>query len=234
MTRLSIVIPAYNEQFRLKNTCEEYKNWCVIKAIPFEIIIVNNGSRDNTERLVNLLSQRHQNIKGITLSEPGKGLAVKTGVLCSKGDYILVADADCATKPDQIAKLIRRLEEGADLAIGSRNIKPYIVSRSAPRKLIATVMNYLANFYLQTRISDHFCGFKMYKKQSAQDIFARQKIIGFSADPEVLFIAQKFGYEISEVPIEWREQPGSKVKLRDIFRIIWDLLSIKDLHRISS
>ena len=234
MNKLSIVIPAYNEQDRLKETCEKYSSWCRSEAILFEIIIVNNGSIDGTANLITNLTEADKDLKGFTLPAPGKGLAVKTGVLCAKGDYILVTDADCATEPDQILKLMWQLNAGMDIAIGSRNMPTSFAPRSLQRKLISKIMNFVSNSYLNTGISDHFCGFKLFTREFGESVYARQKITGFSADPEILFIAQQSGYQISEVPIKWQEKPGSKIRVTSICQIVWDLLMIKQLHKISA
>lgn len=230
MPELSIIIPAHNEQDRIEPTVREYVQWCKAQKIAWEMILVNSASQDKTDNIIKRLAKEFLEIKCITLEIAGKGLAVKTGVLRAGGKYILFTDADCATLPNEVSKLILHIKQDNDLVIGTRNSSGLDVKRSFIRKTLAKIMNSFTNIYLKTELSDHYCGFKLFTAESAKKIFSIQKIDGYSFDPEILFVANKLGYKIAEVPIKWEEKPGSKLRIFSIFEILFDLLRIKKLH----
>ena len=227
---LSIVIPAFNEEARLGPTLEAYLAYCSQMARRVEVIVVDDGSLDKTSVVVNSFAARHPEVRLIRLAEnQGKGQAVRSGVVNAQGKRILFADADGATPLSEIERLEAALEAGADVAIGSRALHDQGVRIEARlyRRVIGRIFHGLVELLTVPRVKDTQCGFKLFRGPVAHDLFSRMRIRGFSFDVEVLMMAQRRGYAIAEVPVNWTHQPGSKVNLvtdsasmlRDLFLI---------------
>ena len=231
----SIVIPAHNEQNRLPRTVLETVSWCAEHLDGFEMIIVDDGSRDETLTLARLFSRQIENIRVVACPHRGKGEAVRMGMLNAEGDYVLFMDADGATPVCEIPKLIHALNAGADIAIGSRAVRENgetVVVTRWYRKVIGRIFSRIVNALLIPGIADTQCGFKMFRRKTIPDIFPRQKIEGFAFDVEILFLAGQFGFSVVEVPVNWVNQEGSKVNLLvDSIRMFKDILRIRWLHR---
>ena len=232
---LSIVIPAYNEEGRLPETLRKTVNWCGAHDLEFEVIVVDDGSRDGTLALGRLFEETDKRVRVLPCAHQGKGAAVRTGVLNAKGHFVLFMDADGATPLTEIPKLIAGIEEGYDVAIGSR-----VVSREGEaevktplhRRIIGRTFAFFTGLLALGGIADTQCGFKMFRGDIAVAIFSRQKTVGFAFDVELLFIARRLSLSIVEVPVNWVAQPGSKVNLvTDSFRMLWDICRISWLHR---
>jgi len=230
MHSLSVIIPAHNEQDRIEKTIIQFIEWYRKKLDWFEIIIVNNGSTDQSHTVIDRISSAFAEVKYLDIPTAGKGLAIKHGISHALGEFVLIADADCSTDPLEVLKLLKKAATGSDIVIGSRNLPQSITERALLRKLIAAPMNLFANVYLSTRVSDHFCGFKLFTNEAASAIFKLQRIKGYSYDPEILYIARIHNFEISEIPIVWQEKPNSRIKFMDIFRILFDILIIRKIH----
>ena len=232
---LSIVIPAYNEQARLPRTVLEAIGWCTRRGLNFELIISDDGSRDQTLALGHLFEESDNRVRAFACPHTGKGGAVRFGVLNAKGRYILFMDADGATPLDEISKLLSALEQGHDVAIGSRIVQnpgEVEVKTSLHRKLIGRCFAFFVNLFAFGGIGDTQCGFKMFRREAALAIFPRQKTVGFAFDVEILFIARRLSLSIVEVPVNWVAQPGSKVNLvTDSIKMLWDICRIQWLHR---
>jgi len=232
---LSIVIPAYNEQSRLPRTVLETIRWCTQRRVNFELIISDDGSRDETLALGRLFEQSDARVRTLACPHMGKGSAVRFGVLNARGRYVLFMDADGATPLDEIPKLTAALEQGHDVAIGSRVVQnpgEVEVKTSFHRRLIGRCFAFFVNLFAFGGIADTQCGFKMFRREAALAIFPRQKIAGFGFDVEILFIARRLSLSILEVPVNWVAQPGSKVNLvTDSFKMLWDICRIQWLHR---
>jgi len=229
---LSVVIPAYNEERRLPKTLAEIDKYLRKQDYDYEILVVNDGSKDKTVEVVENLKSQISNLK-ITGYEKnrGKGYAVRFGMLEAKGDYRLFTDADNSTSIDQIEKIWPEFEKGFDVVIGSRDIKGSILDPPQPflRKIILG-----EGFKLYRKIiiglwgiEDTQCGFKCFTKKAAENIFPKCQIDRFAFDPEILVIAKKLGYKIKEIPVYWKNDPESKVKLKSIFKMALDLIKIK-------
>jgi dolichyl-phosphate beta-glucosyltransferase len=235
--RFSIVIPGYNEQNRLPRTLLETLEWCAgQKGIqPFEILIVDDGSEDETLTLARLFSRQVDNVRFLACPHRGKGEAVRMGMLNADGQYVLFMDADGATPLSEIPKLIVAIEGGADIAIGSRVVQNPCETRvvtNLRRKISGRVFSGLVNLLLIPGIADSQCGFKMFRREVIQDLFARQRIPGFAFDVELLFLAKRYGFRIDEVPVNWANQDGSKVNLIvDSVRMFRDILRIRWIHK---
>jgi dolichyl-phosphate beta-glucosyltransferase len=228
---LSIVIPAFNEEARLGPTLEAYLSYCRRTARRVEVIVVDDGSLDRTSVVVNSFAARHPEVRLIRLAEnQGKGQAVRSGVVNAQGKRILFADADGATPLSEIERLEAALEAGADLAIGSRALddKGVTIKARLYRRVIGRIFHALVELLTVPRVKDTQCGFKLFRGPVAHDLFSRMRIRGFSFDVEVLMMAQRRGFAIAEVPVNWTHQPGSKVNLvTDSARMVRDLFLIR-------
>lgn len=233
--QLSIVVPAYNEQARLPRTILETIRWCNRQKLNFELIISDDGSKDETLALGRLFEESDERIRTLACPHMGKGAAVRMGILNSKGRDILFMDADRATPLDEISKLLHALERGHDVAIGSRivqNLGETETKTSLHRRLIGRCFAFFVNLVAIGGIGDTQCGFKMFRREAAMAIFSRQKTTGFAFDVELLFIARRLSLSIAEVPVNWVAQPGSKVNLAtDSMKMLWDIGRIRWLHR---
>ncbi|HKW34966.1 MAG TPA: flippase-like domain-containing protein [Candidatus Acidoferrum sp.] len=231
---LSIIIPAYNEQARLPRTVLETIGWCTKRGLSFELIISDDGSRDQTLALGRLFEESDVRIRTLSCPHTGKGGAVRFGMLNASGRHVLFMDADGATPLDEIPKLLDALARGHDLAIGSRIVQnpgEVEIKASLHRRLIGRCFAFFVNLFAFGGIGDTQCGFKMFRREAALAIFPLQKTAGFAFDVEVLFIARRLSLSIAEVPVNWVAQPGSKVNLvTDSMKMLWDICRIQWLH----
>jgi dolichyl-phosphate beta-glucosyltransferase len=232
---LSIIIPAYNEQARLPRTILETIRWCSRHGLNFEVIVSDDGSKDQTLALGRLFEERDVRIRTLGCPHMGKGAAVRFGMLNAKGRYVLFMDADGATPLGEIPKLVNAIEQGHDVAIGSRVAKnpgEVEVKTSLHRRLIGRCFALFVNLFAFSGIGDTQCGFKMFRREAALATFRRQRTVGFAFDVEILYIARRLSLSIIEVPVNWVAQPGSKVNLvTDSIKMLWDICRIKWLHR---
>ncbi len=233
--QLSIVIPSYNEQARLPNTLLETIAWCSKKSMSYELIVVDDGSTDNTLALAKLFAERVKELRYIACPHLGKGAAVRIGMLNAWGEYVLFMDADGATPLDEISKLLTKLqEEELDMVIGSRVVQhpdETNVATSLHRKLLGRVFAALVNIFAVSEFADTQCGFKIFRHEVVHDIFSRQKLTGFAFDVEILYIAKKLGLAVAEAPVNWENQEGSKVNIiTDSIKMLVDILRIRWLH----
>lgn len=211
---LSIVIPAYNEESRLPLTLDSIFYYLDKKDYTYEVIVVDDGSQDNTARIVRENTNYPDRLKLIVQPKNhGKGYAVKVGIEQAQGSFVIYNDADGASPIEEIEKLQNAIEEGADIAIGSRALKESNVSDLWYRRITGIIFNKLIKILVIKDFQDTQCGFKLFKSECARKVFEKLILIGFSFDVEVLFVAKKMGYKIYEVPITWRSIPGSKINL---------------------
>ena len=228
---LSIVVPAYNEEARLEPTLRDMVSYLRKTGRRAEILVVDDGSRDGTSALVTRLGVEMSEIRLIRLpANRGKGYAVRTGVVNAAGRLVLFADADGATPISEIERLEAAIAAGADIAIGSRAVKSAGVEVRARtyRRIIGRGFHFLVTTLTVAGIADTQCGFKLFRGEIAQDLFARMRMNGFSFDVEVLKMAQRGRYGVAEVPVNWEHQPGSRVNLvKDSLRMARDLFIIR-------
>jgi dolichyl-phosphate beta-glucosyltransferase len=231
---LSIVIPAYNEEPRLEPTVRGAVDYFRSEGRAFELIVVDDGSRDGTSALVRRLSDELPEVRLIRLAaNHGKGYAVRSGVVNARGRAILFADADGATPFAEFQRLEAALDAGADLAIGSRALPAQGVKVKAKlyRHIIGRVFHALVEALTIRDVKDTQCGFKLFRGPVAHDLFSRMRMNGYSFDVEVLVMAQRRGYRLAEVPVNWCHQPGSKVRLTvDSLQMAADLVRIRILR----
>jgi dolichyl-phosphate beta-glucosyltransferase len=228
---LTIVIPAYNEEARVEPTVRSYLDYCRSTRRSVELIVVDDGSRDGTSSVVEHLGDEYPELRLIRLAQnQGKGYAVRSGVVNARGKLILFADADGATSLDELSRLEQALAAGADVAIGSRELDTAAVRVTARlyRRLIGRAFHLLVETLTVRSIRDTQCGFKLFRGPVAHELFSRMRMNGFSFDVELLMMAQRHGYRVTEVPVNWTHQPGSKVNLVvDSARMARDLFIIR-------
>jgi dolichyl-phosphate beta-glucosyltransferase len=227
---LSIVIPAYNEEKRIKKTLKSCIDFFSLEKINYEIIIVDDGSEDKTIDIVKQSFKYFKDYRIINLkNNKGKGYAVKTGVLESLGRYILFCDADGSTPFYEYKKLKEAMVKN-HIAIGSRYKNRETVEKKQPfyRTLISRIINIISQIFLIEGILDTQCGFKMFRNDVGKKIFRLQKIERFAFDIEFLMLCKLFNYQIVEIPVKWSDTPGTKVKMfKDGIRAMRDFLYIK-------
>ena len=228
---LSVIIPAYNEEKRLPKTLVEIDKYLRKQDYDYEIIVVNDGSKDKTAQIVEDFKSKIANLKLIDNKiNHGKGYVIRQGMLEAKGEFRVFTDADNSTPIDQIEKMWPEFEKGYDVVIGSRDIRGAILEPPQPwwRRFLGEVFGLLTNLIVGTwGIKDTQCGFKGFTQRATKDIFPRCKINRFAFDPEILIIAKKLGYKIKEIPIFWRNDPRSKVKFKSMIKMGFDLLKIR-------
>lgn len=232
--KLSVVIPAFNERDRLPATLQNLLDFFASQAKSVEVIVVDDGSSDGTAELV---SQKFANkIKVVKLAQnSGKGAAVRTGVLASQGEEILFCDADGSTPIAEINKLQVALQNGYDMAIGSRKDNSLIgVKQPFYRVWMGKTFNFIVKLLTKSDIKDTQCGFKLLKGDSGRELFSQMKVDGFSFDVELLFLAFRKNLKVAEIPVIWIDDARSKVVIwRDPIIMFWELLRIRLLHRNS-
>jgi dolichyl-phosphate beta-glucosyltransferase len=229
--RLSIVIPAYNEQRRLGPSLGLLRAYLRRARLQAEVLVVDDGSTDATASIVRGLARRWKALRLVPLGRnQGKGAAVRAGMLAARGGRILFTDADLSTPMDELPALMARLDGGADIAVGSRALNRSLVSVSQPlyRVLAGRSFNVLVQLLSVPGIQDTQCGFKLFTAPAAKRLFARQQVPRFGFDVEALFLARRAGYRIAEVPVHWVNSPETKVRpIRDGARAFLDLALIR-------
>lgn len=232
---LSIVVPAYNEEKRILNCIKEVTSYFDKKGVPYELVIVNDGSTDNTKKIVEQFAKKNSKVIDAGYEKNrGKGFAVKTGVLKAKGEKILFSDADLSTPIKDFEKLDSWYKKGFDVCVGSRRLSGSKISVKQPlhRRIIGKVFITMVQMLSSLDLKDTQCGFKLFNSRKAKKIFSEQKIDGFSFDVEVLYLAKKKGYSIKEVPVEWNDsEKYSKVNpIKESFKMLSDLIKIRKMH----
>jgi dolichyl-phosphate beta-glucosyltransferase len=230
---VSVVIPAYNEQARLGPTLEAVIRYLEAEKPDFEIVVVDDGSTDGTASVVRQLAGKEPRLRLVELGvNSGKGAAVRAGMLTAEGESILFSDADLATPIEELAKLERALTGGADIAIASRAADGADIRvRQHPlRELMGRTFNLMVRLSGLQGLRDTQCGFKLFTREAARDLFGRSTVDGFAFDVEILVLARG-RYRVSEVPVVWRHVEESKVSPgTDAARMFLDLLRIRVRH----
>jgi dolichyl-phosphate beta-glucosyltransferase len=227
---LTIIIPAFNEEIRIGSTLEAMHRYFDQKSMTREIIVVDDGSNDDTAGVVNAMKRRIHDLRCIRyFPNRGKGYAVKAGVERSRGEYILFADADNSTPIEEFEKFHPLLSH-TRVVIGSRYLAESAVTIRQPhyRILLGRLGNFLIRIFLFDDIRDTQCGFKAFQHRAARELFSRMKVNRFGFDIELLSIAHLLKYSIREVPISWYNSPQSRIRpIRDALRTFADLIYIK-------
>lgn len=228
---LSVVIPAYNEAHRVPQTLLAIQEYLESQGYPYEIIVVDDGSRDATGAALEKISARVKTLRVLKNHQnQGKGYAVKRGVLQARGNYVLFSDADLSTPIGEVEKLLSWLHRGYDIAIASRGSKESQIQVHQPwyRERMGKIFNLLVRLVALRGITDTQCGFKCFRKDCIAPIFNRQRIKHFAFDVELLYLANKLGYKIKEVPVVWVNDRYSRVNpIKDSIVMLIDLLRIR-------
>jgi dolichyl-phosphate beta-glucosyltransferase len=237
-TSISIVIPAHNEATVIDSTIREIASFVGSRFARAEVIVVNDGSSDDTVSVVMAVRDSYSGPVDIRLLDQGrqrgKGHAVRSGVLQARNEHILMTDADLSTPISDVDALLERIRTGADIAIASRTAAGARVTLPQPvfRRVLGRIYNALVKAVAVRGYGDTQCGFKLFRADAARDLFSRCVIDGFAFDVEMLYLAGKSGYRVDEVPVTWMNRsPDSKVRLRsDYAAMLIDLVRIRHLH----
>jgi dolichyl-phosphate beta-glucosyltransferase len=201
---LSVVIPAYNEEYRLPRTLEQIFAFLQEQSYASEVLVIENGSSDRTYEIAREFAERHENLRVFKEDRRGKGNAVKRGMLEAHGKYRFLCDADLSMPIAQINRFLSPQLNEFDIAIGSREAAGAVrYNEPEFRHLGGRLINLAIRLLILPGLQDTQCGFKCFCAEVADKIFSCQSIPGWSFDIEVLYVARKYGYQIVEVPIDW-------------------------------
>jgi dolichyl-phosphate beta-glucosyltransferase len=225
---LSIVIPAYNEAQRIGSTLEDVRRYAESKPFPVELIVVDDGSADRTCEVVAQCSDvrllRNERNRG-------KGFTVRHGVLEARGRFVLFADADLSAPIEEADRLLTALEStNADAAVGSRALQRELIGIHQPRfrEFAGRCFNVLVRLFTGLKIRDTQCGLKLFRRETTRRAFELQRTAGFGFDPELLFLIERLGGKLVEVPVRWNDSPATRVRfLRDAARMFLDLIILR-------
>lgn len=238
---LSIIIPTYNESANIRQSLARVFEFLDTKDYSFEVILVDDGSVDKTVGIVHEFFGERSEFKLIKNPHKGKGFAVRTGILAAKGEYVLFSDADLATPIEELDRLLMWLRDHEfEVAIASREgFGAKRVDEPYYRHIMGRGFNFLVQLLVLPGIEDSQCGFKMFTREAAQEIFSRLHIYGERVqkinraylgafDVEVLFLARKLGYKVKEVPVTWRYVKTPRLDpLCDSLRMFWDVVRVR-------
>lgn len=234
MTNLSVIIPAHNEEGRIKKTIEDVYYFLSYRPYRSEIIIVENGSIDKTAAVIEQCQRKYKGrdpnlvIKMFQLPYGDKGQAVMYGMIRAKGLMRYMADADLSTPIWHVEDFMHTMKTNkADIVIGQRS---QILGQTILRRLMSSGFLVATRLVLDDAIEDTQAGFKLFTAEAAGEIFPRLRVGGWVFDVELLYLAQQMGLVIEQLPIPWEAMPGSKIKFMDPLRMLLDLVSIKRAH----
>jgi dolichyl-phosphate beta-glucosyltransferase len=234
--QLSLVIPAYNESDLIEGTLEAVAEFLKARDLDAEVLLVDDGSSDGTADLSAQVMSRLGMPGRVIAVKPnaGKANAVRTGILAATGDLILFSDADLSTPLEEFDKLKQAIAGGADIAIASRAVPGAKLEPPQPwlREHLGRFFASVRRTIVLPRLADTQCGFKLFKGEVARKIFPMQTMTSWAFDAEVLFIADRLGYRIVEIPVLWHNRRESKVRvLRDAWKVFRDLVTVRFRHR---
>lgn len=227
-TKLSIIIPARNEERRLPKTLDDVVSYVARQSFLTEVIIVVNASTDRTLEIAGDYVARYPFVRVLCEELPGKGRAVRKGMLAATGTLRFFADADLSMPVNEISRFIKAAEQ-APIVIASRETTGAIrYNEPYYRHLVGRIFNTIIRLLVLPALQDTQCGFKMFSAGVSKELFSRQTLSGWAFDVELLYIACRRGYSVIEIPVPWYFNPESKVNvLRDSFRMFFDLINIR-------
>lgn len=226
---LSVVFPAYNEQARLPATLATTERFLSAAGLSHEILVVDDGSTDDTAAVVRAASARNPRIRLIVNPHRGKGYAVRTGALAARGQVVLFCDADLSAPVEEMARFPTLLDAQHQIVIASREGQgARRIGEPLYRHIMGRVFNFGVRLIAVPGIQDTQAGFKAFTRAAAKDLFSRQTIDGFGFDVELLYLARKLGYGIREAQVRWEHKGLSRVDpIRDTVRMVRDLLRVR-------
>ena len=250
---LTIVLPAYNEAERIVPALDELFGYLRRRGdraregspgsagLPdrIDVLVVDDGSTDGTGAMVRsrpeAAATEAVRLSVLTVSHAGKGAAVRAGMLAAEGDLVIFADADMATPPDELPRLVASLAEN-DVALGSRiqdDGSDMRASQPTYRRLFGKAFHLLASAWVVGPVQDTQCGFKGFTREAARDLFERQRITSIVFDVELIYLTRRRGYRMAIVPIHWYDRRGSRMRASPMLalRVAWDLFRIPLIHR---
>jgi dolichyl-phosphate beta-glucosyltransferase len=239
---LSLIIPAYNESDRIEPSVEKAYRYFENVDYDAEIIVVDDGSTDNTiQGVQDIFARKPKTLTRVTTrliplgKNSGKGAAVRRGMLEARGSVRIFTDADFSTPIQEVAKIIPLIASGEyDVVIGSRAAeRRALVKKHQPwyREAMGRFYNILVQLFVFRGIRDTQCGFKGFSGDAATMLFSKMRVLGFSFDVEILYLARRYGYRIREIAVEWYNDERSTVgALTDSAKMFWELLRIRKLH----
>lgn len=226
---LSIIIPAHNEEHRLPPTLEKIDRFLRDQPYEAEVIVVENGSSDRTVEITEAFAENHANVHLIKAAVRGKGLAVKVGMQAATGHYRFICDADLSMPIEEITKFLPPHVDGYDVIIATREGREAKrIGEPEYRHLMGRVLNWIIKITALRGIEDTQCGFKMFTREAAEDLFGVQQMVGVGFDIELLFVARRRGYKIKEVPITWYFDPDSRMRvIQDSLHVLLEIYAIR-------
>ena len=229
--KLSVIVPCYNEEKRFLSGFNHYYSYLKKQKYDWELIFVNDGSRDKTLELMQKESKGKTQIKILTHTpNRGKGYAVIEGVKAAKGKYVLFTDLDHSVPISTIETFFKYFEKGYQVVIGSRRVEgAKLLVRQPPfREFLGKGFTFLVNVLIYWGIKDSTCGFKAFENKTAQKIFEKISIYDWAFDAEILFICEKYKIKFAQAPVSWSDVRGSKVSLKkDIIKSLFGLFNIR-------
>jgi dolichyl-phosphate beta-glucosyltransferase len=227
----SIVIPAYNETARIERALASVSGCIRKRGWDAEVLVVDDGSTDNTAALVEAWAESHPEVRLIRNRENrGKGYSVRNGMLRAAGEIVMFTDADLSSPIEEAERLFTAIADGADVAIGSRWLTGKRIVHKQPlyRRFFGRCFNALTRSVMRLPFADTQCGFKAFRREAAQLVFSLQRIERWGFDPEILFIGIKRGLRIVEVPVTWGHDERSRISyLRDGLQMLLELLFVR-------
>ena len=227
--RLSIILPAHNEQDRLPDSLTRILGFLAAQSLEAEILVVENGSTDRTAEVAETFARTYPGLRVLREIRRGKGLAVRRGILAATGDYRFICDVDLSMPIEQVTRFLPPALPDTPIAIASREAPGAVrYDEPAHRHWVGRGFNLLVRLLAVPGLHDTQCGFKCFRADAAEELFRLQVLDGWTFDVEVLFLARRRGYRVAEIPIPWYYVPGSRVRLvRDLIAMLTDLLRIR-------
>ncbi len=233
---LSLIIPAYNESARIAPTLDRVLGYLRAQSYSWELIVVDDGSRDDTVEIVGKQIEGAREARLIAYQpNRGKGFAVRTGIMAATGQWAVFLDADLSTPPEEIEKALSYLRAGDDMVIGSRALPESQIERRPPlfRRLATAVFDLVKHLLVGLwQFSDTQCGFKAYRQSAVRPLYERAVIDRFMFDVEILYLAGRKRLKVREMPVRWADAAGSKVRFFEgVVNMVKDLVRIRWAHR---
>ena len=225
---LSVIIPAYDEEQRLPDSLQKVVTYLEQEDYGWEVVVADDGSRDRTPQIADEFAERCASVRLVRSEHGGKGHACKQGVLAARGQWLFLCDADLSMPIEELSKFVALSTQGYDILIGSREMPgAHRYGEPALRHLMGRVFNLVTRCAVRS-INDTQCGFKLFSRDVARDLFSVQRISGWAFDVELLFVAQRRGHKIVEVPIEWYYGSRSKVSpVRDTLDMLCEVARVR-------